>query len=100
MLRLQYLLLQQDRERVETYGTNGTPSMVLVRPDGTFCSPLAAAAKPIGALLTATIGGAALSSGHTHPGGRTPATSASVAPPWIEVTMAPKGEEVGNRCLR
>jgi peroxiredoxin/uncharacterized membrane protein YphA (DoxX/SURF4 family) len=50
------VLLQQDREVAETYQEAGTPSAVIVLPDGTVGSPLAAGADAIQALLARTVG--------------------------------------------
>jgi peroxiredoxin/uncharacterized membrane protein YphA (DoxX/SURF4 family) len=55
-LHLQHLLLQQDREVAEAYQANGTPSAVLVRPDGTIGSHVAAGAQSIRALVAETVG--------------------------------------------
>ena len=46
------VLLQQDREVAEAYQVFGTPSAVLVRPEGTVGRPLAEGADAIRALLT------------------------------------------------
>jgi methylamine dehydrogenase accessory protein MauD len=64
------VLLQQDHEVAEAYQEEGTPSAVLVRPDGTIGSSLAAGAEAIRALVARTVGA---------PGGA-PAPSASPAP--------------------
>jgi peroxiredoxin len=53
---LSNVLLQQDREVAETYQEAGTPSAVIVLPDGTVGSPLAAGADAIEALLGRTVG--------------------------------------------
>lgn len=45
------VLLQEDGEVARAYGAPGTPSAVLVRPDGTIGSPVAAGAEAIRALL-------------------------------------------------
>ena len=50
------VLLQRDREVAEAYEVNGTPSAVLIRPDGTIGSPLAAGADAIRLLVARTIG--------------------------------------------
>ncbi len=50
------VLLQQDREVAEAYLENGTPAAVIVRPDGTVGSPLAAGADAISALVARTVG--------------------------------------------
>jgi peroxiredoxin len=50
------VLLQQDREVAETYQEAGTPSAVIVLPDGTVGSPLAAGADAIQALLARIVG--------------------------------------------
>lgn len=46
------VLLQQDREVAEAYQAYGTPSAVLVRPDGVIGSPLAQGADAIRVLVT------------------------------------------------
>lgn len=49
------VVLQQDREVAEAYKSPGTPSAVLIRPDGTIGSPVAAGAEAIRRLVaTAT----------------------------------------------
>jgi peroxiredoxin len=50
------VLLQQDREVAETYQEAGTPSAVIVLPDGTVGSSLASGAEAIQALLARTVG--------------------------------------------
>ena len=50
------VLLQQDWEVSEAYQVQGTPSAVLVNPDGTIGSPLAAGPEAIKALVTQTVG--------------------------------------------
>jgi peroxiredoxin len=50
------VLLQQDREVAQEYQAHGTPSAVLVRPDGTIGSPLAMGADAIRALVARTVG--------------------------------------------
>lgn len=52
------VLLQQNREVAEAYRTNGTPTAVLVRPDGTIGSPTAAGAEAIRSLVARTTGSA------------------------------------------
>ena len=48
---LTQVLLQQDREVMESYRASGTPSAVLIRPDGTIGSALAQGAEDIRALV-------------------------------------------------
>lgn len=48
---LTQILLQDDREVAETYQAYGTPSAVIVRPDGTIGSPVADGAEAIRALV-------------------------------------------------
>ena len=50
------VLLQRDREVAMAYQAHGTPSAVLVRPDGTIGSALAAGAEAIGQLVTRATG--------------------------------------------
>jgi len=51
-----HVLLQQDREVATAYQAYGTPSMVLVRPDGSIGSPLAQGAEQIRALVARMLG--------------------------------------------
>ncbi len=53
---LKNVLLQQDREVSEAYQEAGTPGAVVVRPDGTIGSALAAGADAIRALVARTVG--------------------------------------------
>ena len=48
-----HVLLQHDREVSTAYQAHGTPSMVLVRPDGTIGSAVASGPEAIQALVTA-----------------------------------------------
>jgi peroxiredoxin/uncharacterized membrane protein YphA (DoxX/SURF4 family) len=50
------VLLQQDREIAEAYGEDGTPAAVVVHPDGSIASALAAGADAISALVATTVG--------------------------------------------
>jgi peroxiredoxin len=50
------ILIQEDREATEAYRIPGTPSAVLVRPDGLIGSPVAAGEHAIRALLARTLG--------------------------------------------
>jgi thiol-disulfide isomerase/thioredoxin len=52
---LQNVLLQQDWEVSEAYRVRGTPSVVLVRPDGTIGSPVAGGAEAIRVLVTRAV---------------------------------------------
>jgi methylamine dehydrogenase accessory protein MauD len=53
------VLLQEDWEVSEAYQVPGTPSAVLVQPDGTIGSPVAAGPEAIQSLVTRTVGGPA-----------------------------------------
>lgn len=53
---LSYVLLQKDREIAQAYQANGTPSAVIVRPDGTIGSPVSAGAEAIKALVSRMTG--------------------------------------------
>jgi thiol-disulfide isomerase/thioredoxin len=53
---LTHVLLQRLREVAEAYQAAGTPSAVIVQPDGTVGSPLAAGADAIRALVARTVG--------------------------------------------
>lgn len=50
------ILLQQDREVAEAYQVHGTPTAVLIRPDGTVGSALAAGPDSIRALVAGAVG--------------------------------------------
>jgi methylamine dehydrogenase accessory protein MauD len=50
------VLLQEDWEMSEAYEVEGTPSAVLVQPDGTIGSPLSAGPEDIRSLVTRTVG--------------------------------------------
>jgi peroxiredoxin len=50
------VLLQQDWEVSEAYQVDGTPSAVLVSPDGTIASPVAGGAEAIRALVADAVG--------------------------------------------
>ena len=54
---LTQLLLQQDREVMEMYRAAGTPSALLVKPDGTVGSALAQGAEEIRALVARSVSG-------------------------------------------
>jgi peroxiredoxin/uncharacterized membrane protein YphA (DoxX/SURF4 family) len=51
-----HVLLQEGREVAEVYQAAGTPTAVLVRPDGTIGSPLAPGTGAIAALVAQTVG--------------------------------------------
>jgi peroxiredoxin len=51
-----HVLLQQDREVAEAYQASGTPSAILIRPDGTIGSPLAQGAEAIRGLVASAVG--------------------------------------------
>lgn len=48
------VLLQQDWEVSDAYGVDGTPSAVLVQPDGTIASPVLEGASEVGEFLVRT----------------------------------------------
>jgi peroxiredoxin len=50
-----HVLLQRDREVAQVYQVHGTPSAVLVRPDGTIGSPLAQGADAIRAQVAGAV---------------------------------------------
>jgi peroxiredoxin/uncharacterized membrane protein YphA (DoxX/SURF4 family) len=54
---LTHVLLQNDREVADAYEVTGTPSAILVRPDGTFGSRLAVGPDAIRGLVQQTAGG-------------------------------------------
>ena len=49
------VLLQKDWEVSDAYGVDGTPSAVLVQPDGTIASPVLEGANEVGEILVRTI---------------------------------------------
>jgi thiol-disulfide isomerase/thioredoxin len=49
------VLLQEDWEVSDAYGVDGTPSAVLVQPDGTIASPVLEGANEISEFLARTI---------------------------------------------
>jgi peroxiredoxin len=51
---LTHVLLQEDREVAQAYGVSGTPSAVVILPDGTIGSPLAQGADAIRKLVLQT----------------------------------------------
>jgi peroxiredoxin/uncharacterized membrane protein YphA (DoxX/SURF4 family) len=51
-----HVLLQDNREVAQAYQAAGTPTAVLVRPDGTIGSPLAPGPQAIAALVAQTVG--------------------------------------------
>lgn len=72
------VLLQKDREIAEAYQVEGTPSAVLVRPDGTVGSELAAGADAITALLARVADQGRPGTVETITGGDTDAASSSL----------------------
>jgi thiol-disulfide isomerase/thioredoxin len=52
------VLLQEDWEVSDAYEARGTPSAVLVQPDGTIASPVAGGSESIGTLVTQAVSGA------------------------------------------
>jgi peroxiredoxin len=65
---LTHVLLQQDREVAEAYQVYGTPSAVLIHPDGTIGSPVAAVVEAIRALVAQTVGTPAARALEVHGG--------------------------------
>jgi peroxiredoxin/uncharacterized membrane protein YphA (DoxX/SURF4 family) len=55
---LRSVLLQEDWEVMEAYQARGTPSAVVVQPDGTIASPVAGGSEAIGALVAQAASGA------------------------------------------
>jgi peroxiredoxin len=53
---VEHVLLQQDWEVSEAYQSDGTPSAVLVSPDGTIGSPLARGSEEVEALMAQAVG--------------------------------------------
>jgi peroxiredoxin len=51
-----YVLLQKNREVAEAYRASGTPTAVIVQPDGMIGSPLAPGADAIAGLVARTVG--------------------------------------------
>ena len=47
--------MQEDWEVADAYGVDGTPSAVLVQPDGTIASPVLEGAKEMGEFLVRKI---------------------------------------------
>jgi len=70
--KVRHVLLQKDREVAQLYQAAGTPSAVLVRPDGTIGSPVAAGVDAIKALVAHATGSpvapAAVPAAHTANG--------------------------------
>lgn len=64
------VLVQEDWEVCEAYEVQGTPSAVLVQPDGTIGSSVARGSQPIEALLTRTVGERAQAPPHQAPQGQ------------------------------
>jgi peroxiredoxin len=78
------ILLQQDREVAESYRVAGTPSGVVVRPDGTVGSHIAVGADGIRQLVTSLVGSAG-PSGNGH-------VPDPAAPPFAVPVAVPIGE--------
>jgi peroxiredoxin len=76
------VLVQENREVAEAYRAAGTPSAVLVRPDGTIGSPVVAGAEGIRQLVESLRGPSVPS----HDGARTPA-GLSVGEPAPQATL-------------
>jgi peroxiredoxin len=99
------VLVQEDREVGEAYGENGTPSAVIVSPDGTVASPLAEGPERIRALVARMVSRGAQPSPAAPPSTATPAAAAAVAgashddggDPALVAATAPAGPTVGER---
>jgi len=85
------VLLQRDREVAEAYGEEGTPCAVLVRPDGTIGSALAAGADAIQTLVVRT-----LSRGETAPAVPPPMATAAAEHPSGNGAAPPSGATIGE----
>ena len=64
---VQHVLLQQDREVAAAYGVFGTPSAVLIRPDGTIGSALAQGSDEIRRLVAPSAADTAMQVGDLAP---------------------------------
>jgi peroxiredoxin len=84
---LSQMLLQKDREISEAYQAFGTPSAVLVSPDGKVASPVEGGADRIRELLKTTRGSA------PAPAARTVAQPAAPAPAQAPTNGAPRPAE-------
>ena len=62
------ILVQSDREVLDSYQVNGTPGAVLIAPDGTIASPIHGGADAISALVGAVVSPASLQVQHSGPG--------------------------------
>jgi peroxiredoxin len=80
------VLVQEDREVAEAYGADGTPSAVIVDPDGTVASPLAEGPERIRTLVARMVSRGAQPSPATPPSTATPV--AAVAPAAAAAAMA------------
>ena len=78
------MLLQEDWEVSEAYEVRGTPSAVLISPDGKVASPVAGGAEGIRGLLSCMVGERAqLPCSPTSPkpkGSRAPTAAKSTSP--------------------
>jgi thiol-disulfide isomerase/thioredoxin len=79
---LSKVLLQQDREVLEAYEVRGTPSAVVVRPDGTIGSPVAGGSEAIQSLVRQVV--------------EAPSPNAALLPKATESADAPNGN--GGPC--
>ena len=96
------VVLQQDREVANAYESPGTPSAVLIRPDGTIGSPIAAGAEAIRRLVatSASAPGPTVPHHPIHSNGNghvdIPAVANLLGKPAPDVTLATlDGDEVG-----
>lgn len=93
---LTQVLLQHDREVAQSYQASGTPSAVLIRPDGRVGSPLAQGAEQIRDLVARSAGQlplAPVANGH-H--GSAPSRSAPTAPVGTEAPAIKLPDLSGN----
>jgi hypothetical protein len=87
------VLLQEDWEVSEAYQVNGIPSAVLVNPEGTIGSPLAAGPEAVKALVRQTVGAPDQEELPVQP---TAPQSASQRTPGLELPMQPTAQ--GEPC--
>ena len=90
---LSYVLLQKDREVAQAYQANGTPSAVIVRPDGTIGSPVSAGAEAIKTLVAKTTGTLQLQAAPAaaaRPGGNGSANGGARPPAQDNGAQAPR----------
>jgi peroxiredoxin len=85
------VLVQEDREVAEAYGADGTPSAVIVDPDGTVASPLAEGPERIRTLVARTVSRGAQPSPATPPSTATPVAAVAPAAAAAMAGASPNG---------